>query len=51
MAVKKRERILGPKREEGTGGWSKLHYEGLHNLYSSANIKSRRKGWAVIYHA
>jgi hypothetical protein len=36
---------FGPKRDEVTGGWRKLHNE-LHNLYSSASIirmiKSRR---------
>jgi hypothetical protein len=43
-------RILGPKRDEVTGGWRKLHNEELHNLYSSPNIirmiKSRRMRWA-----
>jgi hypothetical protein len=38
-------RIFGPKREED-GSWRKLHYDELHNLYSSRNIvrviKSRR---------
>jgi hypothetical protein len=37
---------LGPKRDEVTGGWKRLHNEKLHNLYSSPNIikmiKSRR---------
>jgi hypothetical protein len=28
-------RIFEPKREEGTGGWRRLHNEGLHNLYAS----------------
>jgi hypothetical protein len=27
-------RIFGPKRDEVTGGWRKLHHEELHNLYS-----------------
>jgi hypothetical protein len=27
-------RILGPKREEVTGDWKKLHKEEFHNLYS-----------------
>jgi hypothetical protein len=31
-------RIFGPKREEVTGDWRKLHNEELHNLYSSPNI-------------
>jgi hypothetical protein len=39
-------RIFGPKRDEMTGGWSKLHNEELHSLYSSPSIirmiKSRR---------
>jgi hypothetical protein len=30
--------IFGPKRDEVTGDWRKLHNEGLHNLYSSPNI-------------
>jgi hypothetical protein len=28
-------RIFGPKRDEETGGWRKLHNEELHNLYSN----------------
>jgi hypothetical protein len=28
-------RIFGPKRDEVTEGWRKLHNEELHNLYSS----------------
>jgi hypothetical protein len=43
-------RIFGPKRDEVTGEWRKLHSEELHNLYSSSDIirqvKSRRMGWA-----
>jgi hypothetical protein len=43
-------RILGPKRDEATGEWRKLHNEELHDLYSSPNIvqviKSRRMKWA-----
>jgi hypothetical protein len=31
-------RIFGPKRDEVTGEWRKLHIEELHNLYSSPNI-------------
>jgi hypothetical protein len=30
--------MSGPKREEVTGGWRKLHNEELHNLYSSPGI-------------
>jgi hypothetical protein len=43
-------RIFGPKRDEVTGGWRKLHNEELHILYSSPSIirmiKSRKMGWA-----
>jgi hypothetical protein len=42
-------RIFGPRRDEVTGDWRKLHNEELHNLYSSPNIirmiKSRRMRW------
>jgi hypothetical protein len=31
-------RIFGPKRDEVTGNWRKLHNEELHNVYSSPNI-------------
>jgi hypothetical protein len=41
--------IFGPKRDEVTGEWRKLHSEKLHILYSSPNIirqiKSRRMRW------
>jgi hypothetical protein len=30
--------IFGPKRDEVTGGWRKLHNEELHSLYSSPSI-------------
>jgi hypothetical protein len=33
-------RIFGPKRDEVTGEWRKLHNEELHNLYSSPDIIS-----------
>jgi hypothetical protein len=40
------KRIFGPKRDEVTGGWTKLHNEELHGLYSSPSItrviKARR---------
>jgi hypothetical protein len=31
-------RIFGPRRDEVTANWRKLHNEELHNLYSSPNI-------------
>jgi hypothetical protein len=38
-----------PKREEGLGGWRRLHNEEFHNLFTSPNnnmvIKSRRMKW------
>jgi hypothetical protein len=46
----RRRRIFGPKRDEVTGGWRKLHTDELLNLYSSPSIirmfKSRRMRWA-----
>ena len=43
-------RVFGPKRDEVTGEWRKLHNEELSDLYSLPNIvrvvKSRRLRWA-----
>ena len=43
-------RVFGPKRDEVTGEWRKLHNEELNDLYSLPNIvrvvKSRRMRWA-----
>jgi hypothetical protein len=43
-------RVFGPKRDEVTGEWRKLHNEELKDLYSLFNIvrvvKSRRMRWA-----
>jgi hypothetical protein len=43
-------RIFGPKRDEVTGEWRKLHNKELHDLCCSPSIiriiKSRRMRWA-----
>jgi hypothetical protein len=43
-------RIFGPKRDEVTGEWRRLHNKELYAVYSSPNIirviKSRRLRWA-----
>jgi hypothetical protein len=43
-------RMFGPKGDEVTGVWRKLHNEEFHYLYSSPTIvqviKSRRMKWA-----
>jgi hypothetical protein len=43
-------RIYGPKWDEVTGGWRKMHNEERNNLCPSPSIikmiKSRRMGWA-----
>ena len=43
-------RVFGPKRDEETGEWRKLHNEELNGVYSLPNIvrvvKSRRIRWA-----
>jgi len=43
-------RVFGPKRDEVTGEWRKLHNEELRDLYSLPNIvqviKSSRMRWA-----
>jgi hypothetical protein len=45
-------RIFGPKKDEVTGEWRKLHNEEPHYLYSSpdiiSHIKSRRMRWAGL---
>jgi len=42
-------RVFGPKRDEVTGEWRKLHNEELNDMYCSHNIvgviKSRRERW------
>jgi hypothetical protein len=43
-------KVFGPKRDEVTGEWRKLHNEELNDLYSLPSIvrvvKSRRIRWA-----
>jgi hypothetical protein len=47
-------RIFGPKRDEATGDWRRLHNEELNDLYSSPNIirliKSSRLRWGGMWH-
>ena len=44
------KKVFGPKVDEVTGEWRKLHKEELNDLYSLPNIvrvvKSRQMGWA-----
>ena len=50
MFEKRVLRIFGPKRDEVTREWRKLHNKGLNDLYSSPIIvrviKSKRIRWA-----
>ena len=42
--------MFGPRRDEITGEWRRLHNEEINDLYSSPNvvrvIKSRKMRWA-----
>jgi hypothetical protein len=46
--------IFGPKGDEATGEWRRLHNEELNDLYSSPNvirvIKLTRMKWAGMWH-
>jgi hypothetical protein len=46
----KMRRVFGPKTDEVTGEWRKVHNEELHDLYSSPSIiriiKYKRMRWA-----
>jgi hypothetical protein len=39
--------ILGPRRDEVTGSWKKLHNEELHTLYSSRSINGMIKSMRI----
>jgi hypothetical protein len=42
-------KILGPKRDEVTGDWRRLHNDELNDLYPpniTRLVKSRKMGWA-----
>jgi hypothetical protein len=46
--------IFGPKRDEGTGEWRKLHNEELHDLYClptivrAIKLRVMRSAWHVV---
>jgi hypothetical protein len=42
-------RIFGPKRDEVTGGWKRLHNEELHDFYSSPGIIRVMKAMKMIW--
>jgi hypothetical protein len=42
-------RIFGPKRDEVTGGWRKLHNEELNGLYSLPNLVRVGEGWCTEF--
>jgi hypothetical protein len=50
LEIRALRRIFGPKRDEVTGEWRRLHNEELHDLYSSPTIvwmiKSKKMRWA-----
>jgi hypothetical protein len=39
-------RIFGPKKDEVTGEWRKMHNEELRDLYFSPSISRKRMRWA-----
>jgi hypothetical protein len=43
------KRIFGPKRDEVTGSWRRLHNEELHDFYSSPNIITMIKSRKMRY--
>jgi hypothetical protein len=42
-------KIFGPKREEGTGDWRKIHSEELHDLHSSPNTERSAENRTHLY--
>jgi hypothetical protein len=44
-------RIFGPKRDEMTADWRKLHNEELPNLYASPKIIRMIKSWREMRNA
>jgi hypothetical protein len=43
--------MSGPKWDQVTGKWRKLHNGDFHNLYSSPNIIRRKYGGCYLWHA
>jgi hypothetical protein len=37
--------MFGPKREEVTGDWRKVHNEELHDSYDASSVTRRTKSW------
>jgi hypothetical protein len=44
-------RIFGPKRDEETGEWRRLHNEELYDLYSDAQTRNEMGGASITYGA
>jgi len=43
-------RIFGPRRDDVTGKWRRLHNEELNDLYSSSNIVAAGSIVGALYH-
>jgi hypothetical protein len=50
LRSREQKKTFGPKWNEVIGGWKKLHYEKLHNLYSSSNITVIKYWWMKRVH-
>jgi hypothetical protein len=41
-------KIIGPKRDEATGEWRKVHNDEIHDLHSSDIIRVKKKNREVM---